>query len=129
MAAEESTAARHMELIAAYFKLIDSHLSDLAAGRQTEMMELSDIAEELCISHKQLIAVVKQGTGNHPCHFYIQKILEKANSMMDETDIPAAEIARKLSYDPSNFSKFYKKYAGITPGQYRQRVSVVDRKI
>lgn len=126
MVIEESTAARHLELVSAYFKLIDAHLSDLAAGRQTEMMELSDIADELCVSHKHLIAVVKQATGNHPCHFYIQKILEKANRMMDETDYPAAEIARKLSYDPSNFTKFYKKYAGMTPGQYRQKASVTD---
>lgn len=126
MASEESTAARHMELISAYFELVDSHLSDLAAGRQTEMMELNDIAGELCVSHKHLIAVVKQATGNHPCHFYIQKILEKANVMMDETDLPVAEIARKLSYDPSNFTKFYKKYTGITPGQYRQRILVSD---
>lgn len=87
------------------------------------MMELSDIGAELCVSHKHLIAVVKQATGHHLCHFYIQKIPEKANMMLCETDYPAAEIARKLSYDPSNFTKFYKKYAGMTPGQYRQRTS------
>ena len=37
MVTEESTAARHLELVNAYFKLIDAHLSDLAAGRQTEI--------------------------------------------------------------------------------------------
>ena len=46
--------------------------------------------------------------------------------MMDETNDPVAEIARKLRYDPSNFTKFYKKYTGITPGLYRQRMLVTD---
>ncbi|MNL87134.1 Helix-turn-helix domain protein [compost metagenome] len=43
--------------------------------------------------------------------------------MLAEMDYPAAEIARKLSYDSSNFTKFYKKHAGMTPGQYRQRIA------
>lgn len=122
--AKEHTLSRHIELVAAYFKLVDSHLSDLADGRETEMMELSDIAVALYVSHKHLIAIVKKITGHHPCHFYIQKILEKANLMLIQTDYPAAEIARKLSYDPSNFNKFYKKYTGMTPGQYRSLTPV-----
>ncbi|MBO9616950.1 MAG: AraC family transcriptional regulator [Dyadobacter sp.] len=122
MIKEESTSSRHNKLISAYFELIDIHLSRLAEGQETEMMELGDIARELCVSHKHLIAIVKQATGHHPCHFYIQKILEKVNTLLNETDYPVAEIARKLSYDPSNFTKFYKKYAGMTPGQYRQKM-------
>ena len=122
MIKEESTSSRHNKLISAYIELIDIHLSRLAEGQETEMMELGDIARELCVSHKHLIAIVKQATGHHPCHFYIQKILEKVNTLLNETDYPVAEIARKLSYDPSNFTKFYKKYAGMTPGQYRQKM-------
>lgn len=120
---DRNSVSRHRKLISDYFKLIDMHLSNLVAGLETEMMELNDIARELCVSHKHLIAIMKQSTGHHPCHFYIQKILEKANQMLRETDYSAAEIARKLSYDPSNFTKFYKKYAGMTPGQYRQQRS------
>lgn len=113
--------SRHKELISKYFELIDVHVSNLVAGLETEMMELNEIARELCVSHKHLIAVIKRATGHHPCHFYIRKILEKADQMLRETDYSAAEIARKLTYDPSNFTKFYKKYSGMTPGQYRQR--------
>lgn len=112
---------RHRELISNYFELIDVHVSNLVNGLETEMMELNDIARKLCVSHKHLIAIMKQLTGHHPCHFYIRKILEKANQMLRETDYSAAEIARKLTYDPSNFTKFYKKYSGMTPGQYRRK--------
>lgn len=118
---EGNSFSRHRELISKYFELIDVHVSNLVAGLETEMMELNEIARELCVSHKHLIAVIKQATGHHPCHFYIRKILEKADQMLRETDYSAAEIARKLTYDPSNFTKFYKKYSGMTPGQYRQK--------
>jgi AraC family transcriptional regulator of adaptative response / methylphosphotriester-DNA alkyltransferase methyltransferase len=39
---------------------------------------------------------------------------------MLETSLSIAEIARKLTYDPSNFSKFFKKYVGMSPGQFRK---------
>nr|WP_315095501.1 AraC family transcriptional regulator [Chryseobacterium timonianum] len=32
-----------------------------------------------------------------------------------------AEIARKFTYDPSEFSKFFKKRTGQTPGNFRKQ--------
>ncbi len=41
--------------------------------------------------------------------------------MLSETDKSIAEIAKTLTYDPSNFSKFFKKIVGQTPGQFRKK--------
>lgn len=109
------------ELTAAYFAFLDKHLSELVAGEATEMLELSEISRELCVSHQHLIAVIQQSSGNHPCHFYDFKILSVAQNLLKDTSLPVAEIARRLTYDPSNFSKFFKKYAGETPGQFRKK--------
>lgn len=86
-------------------------------------MELNDIAKQLFVSHKYLIEIIKDEYGEHPCHFYIQKILNTANRLLTETNQPVTEIAQMLTYDPSNFNKFYKKYMGLTPGQYREKHS------
>lgn len=40
--------------------------------------------------------------------------------MLLETDIPMVEIARILTYDASNFSKFFKKWTGIISGRFRK---------
>jgi AraC family transcriptional regulator of adaptative response / methylphosphotriester-DNA alkyltransferase methyltransferase len=33
-----------------------------------------------------------------------------------------ADIAANLTYDPSNYTKFFKRFVGITPRQYREEV-------
>lgn len=114
---------RKKEIADRYFNLLDDHLADLINGKATEMLELKDIAQKLFVSHKYLIEIIKEDHGHHPCHFYIQKILEQANALLAGTDLAVSEIALKLTYDPSNFGKFYKKYMGITPGQYREKYS------
>lgn len=104
-----------------YFRFLDQHLTDLVDGKATEMLPLNAIARELCVSHKHLIAVIRETQGKHPCHFYDDKIITKSQQLLRETALPVAEIARMLTYDPSNFNKFFKKYVGQTPGQYRDR--------
>lgn len=110
---------RSEEITGRYFGLLDSHLDDLLNGRTDIMFELADIAEILCVSQKHLIKIIQGTRGNHPCYFYIRKILEKAKSLLSGDELSIAEIARRLTYDPSNFTKFFKKYEGLTPSQYR----------
>jgi AraC-like DNA-binding protein len=40
--------------------------------------------------------------------------------MLLETEKSVSEIAKILTYDPSNFSKFFKKFVGQTPGKFRK---------
>ncbi len=112
---------KRSEIITAqYFELLDSHLDDLINGRKDVMYELNDIADILCVSQKHLIKIIQSTRGSHPCHFYVLKILERARQLLADTGLSIAEIARRLTYDPSNFTKFFKKYEGLTPSQYRE---------
>lgn len=110
---------RNEEITAKYFELLDTHLNDLTSGRTDVMLELNDIAKNLCVSQKHLIKIIRETKGNHPCHFYVQKILEQAKRLLSDTDYTVSEIAHRLTYDPSNFTKFFKKYEGLTPSLYR----------
>ncbi|MFT3827826.1 MAG: AraC family transcriptional regulator [Chitinophagaceae bacterium] len=122
MSKRESDAVRRPEeIVRQYFELLDKHLDDLIKGNATQMMQLKEIASALHISHYHLTDTVKRTKGHHPCHFYDLKIIERAKQMLTETDEPIAQIAITLTYDPSNFSKFFKKLTGETPGEFRQR--------
>ena len=116
---------RSEEITSQYFVFLDKHIDDLVQGKATEMMELNEIASELCISHKHLTDTIKQTMGEHPCHFYDQKIIEKAKQLLKETNTSVAQIALTLTYDPSNFSKFFKKYVTLTPDQWRKNNKAV----
>lgn len=111
---------RGEEITQTYFQFLDKHIADVISGTVDDFMEINQIAGELFITHKHLTDTVQKETGNHPCHFYDLKIIEQAKQMLFQTDKSVSEIARILTYDPSNFSKFFKKFTGQTPGQFRK---------
>ncbi|WP_277633093.1 helix-turn-helix domain-containing protein [Avrilella dinanensis] len=111
---------RSKEITENYFQFLDKHIADVVSGKVEEFMEINQIASELFVSHKHLTDTIHKETGNHPCHFYDLKIIDKAKQMLSESDKSISEIAKILTYDPSNFSKFFKKFVGQTPGQFRK---------
>lgn len=118
---ESIVQTRAEDIVRQYFDLLDGHLDDIVHGRAVQMMQLKQIASLLFVSHYHLTDVVKQTTGHHPCYFYDQKIIEIAKKMLATTTQPISEIAMTLTYDPSNFSKFFKKMTGQTPGHFRSK--------
>lgn len=117
---ERDILKRSKEITENYFQFLDNHIEDVVLGKTDEFMEINQIANALFISHKHLTDTVQKETGSHPCHFYDLKILDEAKKMLLETDKTISEIAKILTYDPSNFSKFFKKFIGQTPGQFRK---------
>lgn len=111
---------RSEEITRQYFTFLDKHIQDVISGTVPEFMELNEIAGALAVSHKHLTDTVKKETGQHPCFFYDEKIIEQAKNTLITTHKSVAEIARIFTYDPSNFSKFFKKMTGHTPGEFRK---------
>ena len=118
--ANRSILTRGKEITSSYLQFLDTHIDDVISGKVADFMEINQISGELFLSHKHLTDTVQKETGNHPCYFYDIKIIDQAKQMLSQTDKSVSEIARILTYDPSNFSKFFKKITGKTPGQFRK---------
>ena len=114
--------ARQHEIVADYRRAIDQHLADIVAGRATEMLEVRDIAAQLCVHPTHLSNTLRLVTGHPPCHYFEARIMDHARHLLTESARPAAAIAADLTYDPSNFTKFFKRFQGCTPKQYREAV-------
>jgi AraC-like DNA-binding protein len=115
---------RSEEIFKDYLRLLDRHLEDVVAGDVEEMFELREIASRLFIHPTHLSNVIKDLTGKHPCFFYEHKILDIAKALLQNPDNSINEVARRLTYDPSNFTKWFKTYAGISPSQYRKQLKL-----
>ncbi|WP_312766682.1 AraC family transcriptional regulator [Epilithonimonas sp.] len=122
MKKKSQLTSRSKEITSQYFRFLDQHINDVADGRILEFMELNQIASELAISHQHLTDTIKKETGENPCHFYDEKIILKAKELLKNKNISIAKVSLSLTYDPSNFSKFFKKWTGITPGEFRKKV-------
>lgn len=126
---ENNEHKRSAQITKQYFAFLDQHVEDVVSGNTTDFLELNQIANALHISHSHLSDTLQKSTGHHPCHFYDLKIVEKAKSLLKDTDLSIAFIAKKLTYDPSNFSKFFKKFTGQTAGQFRKQQKPANLKV
>jgi len=112
---------RAQQITADFLKLYEAHLSDLFTGKVNYRMSTSKYAEKLFINHGHLTNTIKLTTGKSPCEFMEDGILTEAKRLLTETNLSIAEIAMTFAYDePTNFTKFFKGLAGITPLQFRK---------
>lgn len=116
--AKEATG-RPKEIMEEYLKLLDAHVQDIKNGVADEVLEVRKFAQMMFISPKHLSNTIHEVTGMSSCALYEQRLVKISKELILETDDSIASIARHLMYDPSNFSKFFKRFVGVTPKQYR----------
>ena len=120
MRTPKTTESRGNVIVSRYLNFLDQHLKELLEGKVQDFLTLKQISSELAISYQHLTDTVKKNTGKHPCYFYETKILEEAVKLLRDNDLKPASVAKILMYDPSNFSKFFKRWTGKTPGQFKE---------
>jgi AraC-like DNA-binding protein len=114
--------SRQAEITALFLELMNKHLDDFMAGHVEEMLHLKDIARLMYLHPVHITNVIKLYTGYHPCHFYELRILEEARKLLADQRLTISDVASRLTYDKSNFTKFFKQYEGKTPTAYRQEL-------
>lgn len=120
MRTSKTTESRGTLIVNRYLTFLDQHLKELLEGKVQDFLTLKQISSELAISYQHLTDTVKKNTGKHPCYFYETKILDEAKKLLREDHLKPASVAKILMYDPSNFSKFFKRWTGKTPGQFKK---------
>lgn len=116
-------SGRKKEIVDQYLVQLDAHIAQLKAGKAEHALEIRDFAAMLHVHPVHLSNTIKEVTGQSTCDFYEDRLLRISKELLLETKLPIADIARQLTYDPSNFTKFFKAYTGITPKQFRQQHS------
>ena len=83
---------------------------------------LAETAEYLKISQSHLSREFVKHTGEQPIHYLTKIRLERATQMLISTNIRLNEISRLCGFSDSNyFSKVFKKYIKISPGEFRKQ--------
>jgi AraC family transcriptional regulator, regulatory protein of adaptative response / methylphosphotriester-DNA alkyltransferase methyltransferase len=112
---------RPEEITKQFLLELNKHMLDLKAGKAESTFEVQDIASLLHIHPTHLSNTIKEVMKKSPCDIYEEKLMAIAKELILKTDLSMAEIARKLTFDPSNFTKFFKHFEGVTPNQFRSQ--------
>ncbi|WP_205516518.1 AraC family transcriptional regulator [Paenibacillus sp. SYP-B3998] len=110
-----------------YGQGIDMKEPDLAAQailyikeHYSKSINLDSLAESLNYSVPHFSALFKNKTGYSPIDYLIRIRIDKAASLLVETDATLREIAVSVGYkDPYYFGRLFKKYKGVSPDRFR----------
>src|SRR5690606_22830534 len=85
------------------------------------MKGVKDYAARLCITPNYLNAVCTKVTGKSAGEHIRERIMLEAKRLLLHSDNTVSEIAGELNFDDNPyFCRFFKKYAQITPEQFRK---------
>jgi len=110
---------RKKEIAKEYIAQLDAHIQQLKEGKADRAFEIRDFAQMLHVHPVHLSNTIKEVTGQSTCDLYEERLIKISKDLLLHTDLNIAVIARQLTYDPSNFTKFFKHFSGITPKKFR----------
>lgn len=90
--------------------------------KYSEPISVQSIADFCGIDRSYLSKIFKYATGYTLQEYLIQFRIKKAKQLLKETALPVQHVSYSVGYnDPFSFSKVFKKQAGMSPTEWRQR--------
>ena len=92
---------------------VDAHLA--------EPIELATLADVAGVSLFHFARAFKQSSGMTPHHYLVQKRVERAQSLLAQSDRTLSEIALTAGFaDQSHLTRRFRQVVGITPSEFRR---------
>jgi AraC-like DNA-binding protein len=87
-----------------------------------ENITLHDMATHCGYSASHFSSIFRKKTTRSPIDYYLDLKMQNACQQLDFTDKKIKEIAADLAFaDPFYFSRLFKRFIGISPGDYRDK--------
>jgi len=116
----KTVSARQRRILAEYLQRLDTYVYELKTGKEDRVLEINEFAEMMHIHPGHLSNTIKEVTGQSTCSFFEERLVQASKELLLQENLSIKEVAMRLTYDPSNFTKFFKRYTGITPKQFRE---------
>ncbi|HYE10120.1 MAG TPA: response regulator [Patescibacteria group bacterium] len=86
-------------------------------------ISLRQIANEFFMNESYLSDLFKKETGVSFTSYLTKERMEKAKELLKQGDLKIYDISEMVGYsNPRYFNSVFKKYAGLTPFEYRERI-------
>lgn len=112
-------ATQREEITDGFFRLLHT---TLPTNREVRFY-----ADKLCITPKHLSKVVSNTTGQLPPYWIAHFIMKEAKARLRSTDITITQLSELLNFPNSSFfARYFKRYAGVGPGEFRMRKDIPE---
>jgi AraC family transcriptional regulator len=107
-------SARKQKLVVAY---IEQHLAE-----EISLLALARLAK---LSPYHFARAFRHSFGIPPHRYHMVRRMNQARDLLLQSALPVTQIGARIGFrETSSFTRAYRKYAGVTPSEYRR-----DRKI
>lgn len=108
------TNSRQEEIFTKFTELLERH--------HKKEREIAFYADKMCMTSKHLSQVIKDYTGKTALGIIEEYVISEAKSMLLSTTMSIQQISDELKFpSQSVFGKYFKRVAGISPSEYRNR--------
>jgi len=120
VAMAEAVAGRKEEQNNGIIDQIRQYLNDF----YYQDLSLEAVARKFFLSPSYLSRIFKSETGSNFIEYVTMVRLRRAGQFLGVSEESIAVIAEKVGYnDVKYFSRVFKKYMGVTPGEYRRQIT------
>ncbi|HOQ06356.1 MAG TPA: AraC family transcriptional regulator [Clostridiales bacterium] len=85
-------------------------------------ISLGDIAKYVFLSPSYFTRAFKEETGMSPISYLLRVRIDRAKELLVDTSLRISDIALSVGFsNQQRFNEMFKKYAGLTPLQYRKK--------
>ena len=78
-------------------------------------------ADKICLTPKYLSTVIYEISGKHASDWIQEYIILEAKALLKSTNMSLQNISDVLCFcTPSHFGRFFKRYTGYTPSEYKK---------
>lgn len=125
-----SKGAHHESQANARRRAIMTLLIDKIEKEYTNRLTLADLAAQAQINEKYLCRFFKEYTGQTPIDYINRLRIDRACYEISIGGLNVTEAAFESGFNElSYFSKVFKRYKGVSPGEYRKRYGVMGEMI
>lgn len=122
-ALKDALVARHQHRKSRYYDVIQEASAYIYQHYGEVDLRLSDIANSVNISPAHFTTIFSQETGKTVTEFMTEVRMGQARILLRTTNQTHYEIALAVGYrDVSYFSRLFKRYHNVSPGNYRKGV-------
>lgn len=114
-------------IVTAFIELLRQQFPVDLPLQPVKLKKASDFADRLAVHVNHLNTTVQKATGKSTTQHISGQLFAEAKSLLSYTSYSVAEISYGLGFEyQSYFNRFFKKYAGVSPSDFRKTLKSIN---